>query len=90
MTSAHSIGDQHYYALLEELQAIDFVLVELNLYLDTHPTDAAAIEQFNQLTEKRWKLANEYETLYGPLQNLGRSYSGYPWQWNEEPWPWQV
>jgi len=90
MTPAHSIGDQQYYALLQELQAIDFVLVELNLYLDTHPTDVNAIEQFNQLTEKRWMLANEYETLYGPLQNFGRSYSGYPWQWNEEPWPWQV
>ncbi|WP_312108858.1 spore coat protein CotJB [Brevibacillus reuszeri] len=91
MTSANNAFDeQHYYALLEELQAIDFVLVELNLYLDTHPTDANAVEQFNQFTEKRWALANEFETLYGPLQNFGRSYSGFPWQWTEEPWPWQV
>ncbi|MGG1660194.1 spore coat protein CotJB [Brevibacillus sp. NRS-1366] len=90
MTPENKVGDQQYYALLEELQAIDFVLVELNLYLDTHPTDVNAIEQFNQLTQKRWSLANEYETLYGPLQNFGRSYSGYPWQWNDVPWPWQV
>ena len=81
---------KEYYALLQRLQEIDFVLVELNLYLDTHHTDMNAIEQFNQLTEKRWALANEYEKLYGPLQGFGRSYSGYPWQWNDEPWPWQV
>ena len=26
-----------YYQLLEELQTADFVIVELTLYLDTHP-----------------------------------------------------
>src|SRR5699024_6461903 len=36
-----------YYELLEEIQAVDFVLVELTLYLDTHPHDFDAIEQFN-------------------------------------------
>ncbi|MBY0084596.1 spore coat protein CotJB [Brevibacillus sp. M2.1A] len=90
MTAENRFGDEQYYALLEQLQAIDFVLVELNLYLDTHPTDQNALQQFNDLTEQRWVLANEYERLYGPLQNLGRSYSGYPWQWNDDPWPWQV
>ncbi|NRR20271.1 spore coat protein CotJB [Brevibacillus sp. MS2.2] len=90
MTAENRFGDEQYYALLEQLQAIDFVLVELSLYLDTHPTDQNALQQFNDLTEQRWVLANEYENLYGPLQNLGRSYSGYPWQWNDDPWPWQV
>ncbi len=30
---------EHFYTMLQELQAIDFVLVELTLYLDTHPLD---------------------------------------------------
>ncbi|MBJ8191888.1 spore coat protein CotJB, partial [Bacillus cereus] len=34
--------------------------------------------------------ANEYQILYGPLQNFGRAYSKYPWEWNQTPWPWQV
>ena len=34
--------DAQYYEMLEELQALDFVLVELNLYLDTHPGDFQA------------------------------------------------
>ena len=29
-----------YYQLMEQLQAVDFVLVELTLYLDTHNEDA--------------------------------------------------
>lgn len=90
MNSAHQPGDKRYYELLEQLQAIDFVLVELNLYLDTHPTDSNALEQFNQQAEQRWAIAQEFESLYGPLLNFGHSYSGYPWQWNNVPWPWQV
>lgn len=37
-----------YYKALEELQAIDFALLELQLYLDTHPTDEKAQEQFKE------------------------------------------
>lgn len=42
-----------FYQLLEEIQAIDFVIVELNLYLDTHPHDYEAINQFNENAEKK-------------------------------------
>jgi len=28
-----------YYQMMEQLQAVDFVLVELTLYLDTHNDD---------------------------------------------------
>lgn len=82
--------DERYYQLLHQLQALDFVLVELNLYLDTHPTDQQAIEQYNRHVQERWQLAQEFERLYGPLTHFGHSYSGYPWQWNESPWPWEV
>ncbi|WP_099158387.1 spore coat protein CotJB [Virgibacillus ndiopensis] len=81
---------QEYYELLEEIQAVDFVLVELNLYLDTHPDDYDAIEQFNTFTKKSKELKVVYEKKYGPLMNFGRSYSNYPWDWKEAPWPWQV
>ena len=79
-----------YYALLEQLQAVDFVLVELTLYLDTHPDDYGAIQQFNQCALERKKIAKEYETKYGPLLQYGHSYSNYPWDWDDAPWPWQV
>lgn len=82
--------DNQYYEMLENLQALDFVLVELNLYLDTHPNDLKAIEQFNQLTRDRTILANEFQQCYGPLQNFGRAYSKFPWEWSKSPWPWQV
>ncbi|WP_058303347.1 spore coat protein CotJB [Gorillibacterium timonense] len=82
--------DAQYYALLEQLQAIDFVLVELTLYLDTHPLDLAAVRQFNQLSKERWALAQAYEMQYGPLLQFGLSMSREPWDWADAPWPWQV
>lgn len=82
--------DQHYYELLLRLQEVDFVLVELTLYLDTHPFDMQAIQQFNQLAQQRQTIACEYESAYGPLLQYGHSYSRYPWDWKDSPWPWQV
>lgn len=82
--------DAEYYRKLEELQQHDFVLVELTLYLDTHPNDMQAIQQFNQTAQQRKQLAYHFEMEYGPLLQYGHSYSRYPWQWSQAPWPWQV
>jgi spore coat protein JB len=79
-----------YYARLEELQTVDFVLVELTLYLDTHPLDNQAIQQYNQCAQKRMQLAHQFEVEFGPLKSFGQSFSRQPWQWVDTPWPWQV
>ncbi|MFD2924735.1 spore coat protein CotJB [Halobacillus naozhouensis] len=79
-----------YYQMLEEIQAIDFVLVELNLYLDTHPTDYDAVQQYNQFARKSMELKTHFESKFGPLMHFGRSFSSYPWNWDDTPWPWQV
>lgn len=81
---------EEYYRLLRELQTADFVLVELALYLNTHPRDMRALQQYNQFAQRRRQLAARYEAEYGPLLQYGHSFSGYPYQWPETPWPWQV
>ncbi|MEY4480784.1 MAG: hypothetical protein RLZZ267_1462 [Bacillota bacterium] len=80
----------HIHHLLLELQALDFVLIELTLYLDTHPDDQTAIEQFNRIAKERAQHAVAYESEFGPLLQYGLSYSRYPWDWSNAPWPWQV
>lgn len=76
--------------MLKDLQAIDFVLVELNLYLDTHPHDRNAIKQYNRFSQHRQKIKAAFETRFGPLTGCGHSYSRFPWEWSKTPWPWQV
>lgn len=81
---------EEFYPLMEQLQAIDFVLVELTLYLDNHPNDAEAIQQFNHYAQLSHQVRHQVEQYYGPMQQFGNSYSGYPWNWIDSPWPWQL
>lgn len=75
--------------LLNQIRAIEFMAVELNLYLDTHPNDQRALNEYNYYVRQLMGTKNEYERRYGPLSNFGGAFSRYPWQWIEEPWPWQ-
>lgn len=79
-----------YYEQLEQIQSLDFVLVELTLYLDTHPDDWKAIEQYNQVAQQSKTLKSQFEAQFGPLKHFGESYSRYPWEWMKPPWPWQL
>jgi len=79
-----------YYQDLEEIQAIDFALVELTLYLDTHPNDQQAMQQFNEYAQQAMQLKRNFETKYGPLQQYGNSYTDGNWSWGTSPWPWQI
>lgn len=74
--------------LLEEVMAADFYLVELNLYLDTHPCDQNAINLLNQSIQRARMIRDNYERFYGPLTAMN-SFSKYPYQWIESPWPWE-
>ena len=81
---------REFYQLLNELQAVDFVLVELTLYLDTHPGDSQALSQFGQFQRRKRILMQQYENTLGQLQEYGNSPAGQKWTWNDSPWPWQV
>jgi spore coat protein JB len=82
--------DQEYYSMLEQIQAADFVLVELTLYLDTHPNDEQALQQFNQYSQYSNQLKKLFESKYGPLLQYGNSRSEGAWKWSQGPWPWQI
>ena len=71
--------------LLKEITAVDFSIIDLHLYLNTHPTDRNALTTYNSLVTKAHMLKQNYERSFGPL-SYG-SYSPCPWQWINEPWP---
>ncbi|WP_113927023.1 spore coat protein CotJB [Bacillus sp. P14.5] len=77
-------------ALLERIQIVEFALLDLQLYLDTHPGDKNALEQFNQLSSVLQELKAQHERKYGPLLGFGFSQSKRTWQWINDPWPWQI
>ena len=75
--------------LLLKIMKNDFILVDLQLYLDNHPNCLAALEEFNQLSRISLELKEQYHRMYGPLMNYGYMDSEIPWQWIDEPWPWE-
>lgn len=79
--------DMNKKELLKQITAVTFSLIDLHLYLNTHPTDQNALAAHNSLVTQSRMLRQEYEKFYGPL-SYG-SYSPCPWQWINEPWPWE-
>lgn len=83
--------DNKQAALLRKIQEMEFVAIELNLYLNTHPCDQCAQNDFNCAVEILRKLKDKYECEFGPLLNFGfGSTTKNPWQWSEGPWPWEM
>lgn len=75
--------------MLKKLQELQFMTVELNLYLNTHPDDAQALSQYNLYAAQQMMLKNKYEQSYGPLSNFGTAFGKVPWNYIYEPWPWE-
>lgn len=82
--------DDKRLCLLKELMAMEFTALEFNLYLDTHPDDLRALEEYNAATKSVLALKKEYEALYGPLTNFGTALSPHAWRWIDDPWPWEI
>ena len=72
---------------LAELQALEFVVLELNLYLDTHKDDAEAFRMFQQFSAMEKAARAAYESKYGPVTKQAAA-SGDSYQWLSDPWPW--
>lgn len=75
---------------LLEVQKYGFAMWDLNLYLNTHPTDRNTMMLFDKYRTSYNKAKYDYESKYGPLhlENVNTN-SGY-WEWNKNPWPWEV
>ncbi|MBZ4653215.1 MAG: spore coat peptide assembly protein cotJB [Peptococcaceae bacterium] len=77
--------------LLRRIQEMEFVALELNLYLDTHPNDTRALEDYNRAAKELKELRERYDELCGPILSYGHSRNrGNTWLWAETPWPWEM
>ena len=73
---------------LAELQALDFAIQELALYLDTHREDQDALELYRKYQQLYDRCRQVYEKKYGPLNHISAREGGYAWL--DDPWPWDL
>ena len=72
---------------LSQLQALEFVLQELTLYLDTHSDDQEAFALFKEYAAMEAEARHAYEEMYGPLTSYSAA-SGEKYRWLCGNWPW--
>ena len=77
--------------LMHQIMQCEFVLIDINLFLDTHPNDERAIADYNCYAEQLHDLKKMYTENYGPIRNFGNSLnrSDTEWLWVSRPFPWQ-
>lgn len=77
--------------MLLNIQALDFAMKDINLYLDVHPNDSCMIRKFNEYLNNQNQLLNEYQQRFGPitLSISNRSLNNIPWAWNNTRVPWE-
>jgi spore coat protein JB len=71
--------------LLRKISEYGFAVWELHLYLDTHPSDVAAIMRLKAYQQKASEYKKQYVSKYGPLTVA----NGSGETWLNDPWPWE-
>lgn len=71
--------------LTRQLMQAYFAMLEIHLYLDTHPNDTELDALMNKYIVQAQKLAEQYECCYGPITCWGASGEA----WLKGPWPWE-
>ena len=74
--------------MLEMVQALCFVVVDMQLYLDTHPCDADALAFYRNAVANYEKAKRQFEDMYGPL-TAEQSLNEDRWDWADMPLPWE-
>ncbi len=69
---------------LAELQALEFVVLELGLYLDTHKDDTEAFSLFKQFAAMEKAAKAAYESKFGPV-SMQAAATGDSYQWLSDP-----
>lgn len=72
--------------LLKRIAAIDFAMLELHLFMDSHPNDKEAAAKLDDYKVKSRALRKEFEEKYGPL--MSNQMDANRWAWISNPWPW--
>lgn len=72
---------------LHDLQAIEFAIQELALYLDTHREDMEAQELYRAYQELYTRCTEKCQEKYGPMNHFQIG-DGQRYRWLDDPWPW--
>ncbi len=74
--------------MFHDIGVVDFVVVELTEYLDTHPDDRKALEYFNHYAKIRNQMTADFSRKYDPI-TAKEAKCDTEWTWGMAPLPWE-
>lgn len=72
--------------LLKKIGTLKFAIVDIDLFLDTHPGDTEMLRVREEYARQLAPLIQEYEKQFGPLTKAEDTTN--TWAWVKDPWPW--
>lgn len=77
-------------ALKRRIEATDFAILEIELFLDTHPTDRRAMQMLSEYRTRRKSQIADYESRFGKYVVTASDVDlSDRWAWINGPWPWE-
>ena len=70
------------------LSELDFTALDLQLFLNTHPHDKKALEQYNKAVGEAKRVRDYFESNFGPLTGILSKSDEQFFSWIDNPWPW--
>jgi len=77
------------HAMLSDIQKLQFAVLDLALFLDTHPNDPVALYRHNAYATQLKQYLEAYEAQHGPM-NIMTADTGDTWRYINSPWPWEM
>lgn len=74
--------------LFNFINQVSFMLDDITLFLNTHPSCQPAIEAYNHNKMLRKEAVNDYTQMFGPISRYDVNVDNY-WDWVNRPWPWE-
>lgn len=75
--------------VLAKLTALDFMALDLALFLDTNPNNKEVIELYNEVLNEAAMVRSIYEKNFGPLCSFRSLSDANNFKWIDNPWPFQ-
>lgn len=87
----HFQSNRERTSLWEQITQVSFLLDDLRLFLDTHPTDREAQTMYCNYAKQRSDLIDTYTETYGPLDAYCADCrtDNQDWNWTNAPMPWE-
>ena len=74
--------------LMNLIQSTNFTVIELGLYLDTHPNCPCGLSAYQDYRDMLKRAVEIYERRFEPITIYGVDNED-SWSWVQTPWPWQ-